>query len=197
VDVRRQVLDEVRHPACDVSALDQVVVVEDQHDVRRHAGKVVQQRRQNRVGGAIGRPEEGACASADPGGRSVERRDQVRPENGGIVVAAVQRDPRHGPVDVRLGRELGEERRLAETRRSGDHRQPRRRAATQALLEPRPRHDAALRPGCIQLGLEQRADHDGNGDGRTPSVADVSGGQRRDEAAVQHPEQDQRREHRG
>ena len=37
VDLRRQVLQQERHPAVDVARVDQVVVVEHQHDVVRQA----------------------------------------------------------------------------------------------------------------------------------------------------------------
>jgi hypothetical protein len=44
------------------------------------------------------RPQERQCTCTDSRRRCLQRRDQVRPEQPGIVVALVERKPRRGPL---------------------------------------------------------------------------------------------------
>ena len=80
--LRRQVVDQERHPGPDRWAVDEVVVVEDQrHLVGQHA-ELVEELRQHLLGGLATRLEQGEDSGADAGHDAVQRGDDVRPERG-------------------------------------------------------------------------------------------------------------------
>ena len=66
VQPRRQVLEQERHPVLHLARVDDVVVVEHQHDVVRDGAEVVEQRGQ--------RPPRSAAAGAPAGARARLRR---------------------------------------------------------------------------------------------------------------------------
>ena len=97
VDLRGQVLQQEGHPVLDLARLDDVVVVEHQHDVVRDGVEVVEQGGEDRLDRRrLGRLQERERVVADPGRGRLERGDDVRPEHRRIVVALVERQPRRG-----------------------------------------------------------------------------------------------------
>ena len=103
VDLRGQVLQQEGHPVLYVARLDDVVVVEHQHDIVRDCAEVVEQSGQDRFDRRLGRLQERERTCTDSGRRRLQRGDQVRPEHRGIVVALVEREPRRGPSIGRSG----------------------------------------------------------------------------------------------
>ena len=161
VDLRGQVLQQERHPVLDVARVDDVVVVEHQHDIVRDGAELVEQRGEDRFDRRLGRLQERERTCTDPGHRRLQRGDQVGPEQRGIVVALVEREPRRGPsIGGSGGQPVGQQRRLAEPGRSGHQRQRRLGPTAQALDQSRTRDQTAPPPGDVELGLEQRACHD-------------------------------------
>ena len=158
VHPRRHVLEQERHPVLDLAGVDDVVVVEHEHDVVRDRAELVDQRGEDRLDRRrLRHPEERQRARTDPGRHRAQRRDQVRPEHGGLVVARVQGQPRHGLGASRRGcQPLGEQRRLAEAGRSGHECQLPFDSSTEALIEPLTCDQTAPRLGDVELGLEQR-----------------------------------------
>ena len=164
VQPRRQMVEQERHPVLHIERVDDVVVVEHQHDVAREGAQVVEQLGQHRFDRRrLGRMQQGQRTLADPGCHRPQRRDHIGPEGCGIVVAPIERQPRGQPLIGRRGRSrrkpLGEQRRLAEASRCGDEHQLRRGPAVQPLAQPRTRHQTTPRPRDIQLRLEQRGWH--------------------------------------
>ena len=84
-----------------------------------------------------------------------ERLDHVRPQDDRVVVALVQRDPRHRPPRGLLLAPRGEQRRLAEPGRAGDERQLRPRAVAQAREQPLARDRLRGHERRVELGDEQ------------------------------------------
>ena len=124
-------VEQERHPVLHIARVDNVVVVEHQHDVTRGGAQVVEQRGKHRFDRRRpGRLQEGQRVLADSGGCRPQRGDHVGPEGRGIVVAPIEREPCSPPLIARRGRSgrepLGEQRRLAEASRRGDEHQPRR-----------------------------------------------------------------------
>ena len=156
----RQVLQQEGHPVLDVARVDQVIVVEHQHHVVADGAEVVEQRGEYRLHLRLRRLQQRECARADPGRRPLQRGDQVGPEQRGIVVALVEREPGRGPSVGRRGRQpLRQQRRLAEPGGSRHQRQRRFRPPAEALAQPRTRDQTAPLPGDVKLGLEQWASH--------------------------------------
>ena len=138
VQPRRQMVEQERHPVLHIARVDDVVVVEHQHDVARDGAQVVEQRGKHRLDrGRPGRLQEGQRTLADPGCRRPQRGDHIGPEGRGIVVAPVEREPRGQPLIGRPGRSrrqpLGEQCGLAEASGRGDEHQLRRGPAIQPL----------------------------------------------------------------
>ena len=163
VQPRRQVVEQERHRVLDLAGVDQVVVVEHQHDVAAGRAEVVEQRRQHHLDrGRLRRGQELQLVRADPGRHRPQRRDQVAPEGHRVVVTRVERQPRGESFAGRRGRSrepLREQPGLAETGRCGDEGQLRRGPAVQLLVQPRTRHQARSWPGPIELRLQQGASH--------------------------------------
>ncbi len=161
VYLRGQVLQQEGHPVLHVARVDDVVVVEHQHDIVRDGVEVVKQIDKARLARRLGRLQERERSCAIPGRRRLQRGDKIRPEQRGIVVALVEREPRHGPSIGRSGGQpLRQQRRLTEPGRRRHQRQRRLRPAAQALAQSRTRDQAASPPGDVELGLEQWACHD-------------------------------------
>jgi hypothetical protein len=153
-----QVVDQERHPLVHLVHLDHVVVVEHQDDVARDRIQIVEKRGQNGLQRRLRRLEERERSGTHVGYGVLQRSDQVSPEQAGVVVALVERQPRRRAPVVRSGRHpLRDERRLAEPGRRRHERQRRLRDEVQSLPEPRPLHNTAAPPGDVELGLEQRA----------------------------------------
>ena len=86
------------HPVVDVARVDDVVVVEHQHDLASDGAQLVEQDGQHRFDRRrLGRLQAGQRARADAGRHRLQRGDQVGPEGHGIVVGLVEREPRDQP----------------------------------------------------------------------------------------------------
>ena len=104
VQPRRQMVEQERHPVLHIAGVDDVVVVEHQHDVARDGAQVVEQRGEHRFDRLRrGGRQQGQRVLADPGCRRPQRGDHVGPEGREIVVAPVERQPRHLPPISRRG----------------------------------------------------------------------------------------------
>jgi hypothetical protein len=148
-----------------------VHVVEHEEDLPVGRAEVVDERgdRLARPAGAARQQLEGSGADAGQG--TVQRGDDVAPELRRVVVAAVERYPRDRPARARD--EVSQQRRLAEARRRGDERQRRLEPLTQPVAQARAVDGPTLRPGGIELGLEQQVaiPPGGGSAGRRPSPA--------------------------
>ena len=88
VQPRRQVVEQERHPLLHLGRVDDVVVVEHQHDVVGDGAEVVEQRGEHRLDrGRLRRLQERERARADLRRHRLQRGDQVGPEGRGLVVA--------------------------------------------------------------------------------------------------------------
>ena len=90
-----QMVEEVGQPVLNVVAIDDVEVVEDENDIPVDAVQLVDERREHGFRRRVRRIQERACVRAEAGHRRLERREDVRPEQRRIVVALVEREPRH------------------------------------------------------------------------------------------------------
>ena len=98
-----QVLEQERNAGVHVVALDQVVVLEHEHESLVERGELVDQRGQHdldRIGPADA--ERGERRRADSGRDAAQRLDHIRPETDGVVVGAVDREPREPRVSLRV-----------------------------------------------------------------------------------------------
>lgn len=66
VELGRQVLQQEGHPVLDLAGVDDVVVVEHQHDLVRERAELVEQRGQDGFDGRLGRLQEREGMAADP-----------------------------------------------------------------------------------------------------------------------------------
>ena len=161
VELRRQVVEQERHPGLDLRVVDHVVVIEHQHDVIGRGAQAVEQRGQGGLDGRRRCVEQRADRVGDARCRLLEPGDDIGPERCGVVVAGVERDPRGGSPGFGAARQpVGEQRGLPEARRRGDERQPRPCPAIQQLGQARTRDHAGAAAGGMELGREQRAGHD-------------------------------------
>ncbi len=88
----RQVLDQEGQRVVHRPGVEDVVVVEDEHDVAGDRREVVEQGRQRRFGWRrLRRLEHGQRAFADPGRDRLQRRDEVGQEAAGVAVAFIER----------------------------------------------------------------------------------------------------------
>ena len=133
VQLGRQVLDQEGQGIVDRPGVEDVVVVEDEHDIARDGGDVVEQGRQRRLGWrGLRRLEHGQHPFADPGRDRLQGRDQVGQEAAGVAVAFVERQPRHRSPAARDP--FADQGGLAEAGRSGDQGQP--VAGSEAFVQP-------------------------------------------------------------
>ena len=161
VDVGREVLQQEGQPLVDLVVVDQVVVVEDQPHLARCCGQLVEQSGEHKVGRQWGGGDELQRTRANAGHGALEGAHDVRPERRRLVVRLVEREPRYGAVAVGcLPKPLGEERRLAESRRSGDQGQFGLSSATQMRDQPCACHETASQLRDVQLGCDQRTRHE-------------------------------------
>ena len=152
----RAVLQEELHGIMHRPGGDHVIVVEDQHGLVRGgpAVQVVDQRREQPLErGRGGRPDQRADAGADPRAHLVQSGDRVPPEPGRVVVAGIQRQPRHralaGP------RPAGHQDRLAVSGRGADQDRPLAEPGFELPGQAGPGHQAGPRAGQVQLGGQQ------------------------------------------
>ena len=131
-----------------------VIVVQDEQRLIWLGGQFIDQgRHQALERRRCGRAEERGYPSADPRPGPVQRGHRVAPEPGRVVITHVQRQPR--------GRELAvpgpvrQQDRLAVPGRPADQDQPACQSRIEPFGQPRPRHQARLRRGHVQLGSQQ------------------------------------------
>ena len=134
---------------------DQVVVVQDQHHrvLARLGGQLVDQRRHQPLKRRRRRAGQRAGSLADPRPRPVQRGHHMPPEPHRVVIASIQRQPRHRPA-ARPG-PVGQQRRLAEPGRGTHQDQPPGQRLAERPRQPRPRHEPRPRAGHVQLGGQQ------------------------------------------
>ena len=149
----RPVLDQERERLVHLPRSDHVVIVEDKQGLLLPGQVVDQSRDQPPERRRRGRPEQRRHPFAGPGAGPVQRGHRVAPEPGRIVVPRIQRQPPDrlpaapGPV--------GQQDRLAVSRRGADQDQPPGQALIEPRRQPRPRHQVRPRPGQVQLGGQQ------------------------------------------
>ncbi|HEY0617443.1 MAG TPA: hypothetical protein VGD15_07640 [Kribbella sp.] len=92
-------LQQEGHTVVHFARLDDVVVVEHQHDIVRDGVEFVEKGGKPRFGRRLGRMQiKGDCSL-------VQRGDKIRPKHFGIVVALIEREPRRGLSRVGSGRQ--------------------------------------------------------------------------------------------
>jgi hypothetical protein len=162
------VVEQELHRPVHLGRLDDVVVVDHQHDLVGGRGELVHQRGDDpRERCARRAGHERADPLDDTDVHAVERGGDVAPEPHRVVVAGVERQPRHrSVVGPRPG---GQEARLAEAGGPA-HQYQLAGARLQLPDEPGPRHPPRARLGCAQFGRQQhimggRAEDDGACDG--------------------------------
>ena len=96
MQLRRLVLEDEGHSLVHLGRLDDVVVVERQHEIVGQRLDLVEQRREGGIGRCGGRGEQRQRGLAEFGHGRAHRRHQVGPEQRRIVVPVVERQPRDG-----------------------------------------------------------------------------------------------------
>ena len=152
--VRRQVIDEPGDGLARGTGREPVEVVEHQHHLARF-GERVDEPRQHHLEHGRRRKERRQRRVRQARARAAQRLDHVRPEDDGVVVALVQRDPRHRPPGRLALPPGGEQRRLAEAGRARDQGQPAARAGAQPLEEPLARDRLRRDERRVELGDEE------------------------------------------
>ena len=105
VQLRREMVEQEGHPVVDVAGVDDVVVVEHQHDIVRDGAELVEQRGEDRFDRRrLRRLQERERARADAAAPpSAARRSGSVQKDAAMVVALVEREPRRGPSTVGSG----------------------------------------------------------------------------------------------
>jgi hypothetical protein len=137
---------------------DRVVVIEDQADRREVlGGEVVDQQRNDQLVQPRARAAQSrACVQADLGAHGLDRLDHVAEEAHRVVVVGVQPQPR----DALLARGPGaQQRRLAESRRGREHREPASRARSQRVHQALARELLRAHRRAGELGRDDHVDH--------------------------------------
>ena len=153
-----KVIQEVPDLLVNGRGLDDVEVVEHEHDVRRERGERVQERGHRGIDGSLGSDEDRPSGAAGARSSPIHGLDHVGPERHRVVVARVQGEP--GDVRaVRSARQLGHQRGLAEPGRRRHERQRRVGRPFDLLAQSRSRDQPTVRRRQVELGLEERARH--------------------------------------
>jgi hypothetical protein len=135
--------------------LDQVVVVQHQHQLVGYAGQLVDQRRHHRLQrGGLQVGKQRARPLGNPRAHPVQRGDHVPPEPRHVVVALVQRQPGHRPLATAdpVAKQAG----LAKAGRGADQDQLACHPLGHARQQPRAWHKPRPRARHVQLGRQQR-----------------------------------------
>jgi hypothetical protein len=133
--------------------LDQVIVVQHQHDLVGLLDQLVDQHGQHHLQRRLAALEQGINPLVNPGPQLVQGRGDIAPEPRRVTVAAVQRQPGHrlpaapSPIPQQAG--------LAETGRRTDQGEGTGRPLVEALQQPRAGHETGSGPGDVQLGRQQ------------------------------------------
>ena len=164
IQVRRRVVDQELDRVMDLAALDEVVVVKDEHDIVSKPSHFVEKRcQQDRDRRRLRRGKQGHRALADSGCHGAEGRDHIGPEAARLVVAPIERQPgRKGriPRAGTLAQPLSQQGCLAESSRCRNKDQLGRDSPVETLRKARPRDRACSRPRQVKFCLKQRSWHD-------------------------------------
>ena len=160
VQLGRQVLDQEGQRIVHRLGVEDVVVVEHEHDIARDGGDVVEQGRQRRLEWrGLRRLEHGQYPFADPGRNRLQGRDQIGQEAAEVAVAFIERQPRHRSPAARDP--FADQGGLAKAGRSGDQGQP--VAGSEAFVQPldqsRTEDDPSPRRWDVELGGQDRRGH--------------------------------------
>jgi len=131
-----------------------MIVVQDQHHYAWHRGQVVDQRSHHRLQRASGRAKQVGERLPGPFPRAAQRGGDVPPKPHRVVIAGVQRQPRHRPAAA--PRPVGQHYCLTEPGRRAHHRQLTRQRPGQPLNQTRAGHQAVTPTRDMQLGRQQR-----------------------------------------
>ncbi len=158
--LRRQPLEQERHPRLDRRTLGEVVVVQHQHDVVGEHAQLVEHHRQH----GLDRPaaaEQRQPRRPRAGCRPLQRREHVGPERVGVAVGGIERHPGHRASVTRGCQPGGEQRGLAEAGRRRHQREP--GPGAERLLEPGAGDEPVARGRDEELGLDQGGRRHGAG----------------------------------
>ena len=136
--------------------LENVVVVEDESEVVLNRIDFIDQCRQDRLDRwRLRRTQHGQSALANTRPHGLQCGDEVGPEESGVIVALIKRDPCCGPFAGR-GRcqPFGQQRSLAETRWRGYESQLALGPLAEAFDQSRVRYQTGTPPGDVELGLK-------------------------------------------
>ena len=151
----RQMLEQEHNRLMHRLGVDQVVVVQHQHQLTRNGGKLVDQRGHHRLERARRRrAKQRTEPLADPFPHAPQSGGDMAPKPRRVVISGVQRQPSHRPGTA--PRPVSQQRRLAKTSRSAHHRQPAREPIGEPVNQPRATHQAATRARDMQLRRQQR-----------------------------------------
>jgi hypothetical protein len=151
--LRWQALQQDGQAVVDRWRLDQVIVVQDQHERFGSLDQLVDQHRQHRLQRRLGALKQGIDPLTDPGSHPIQGGGDIAPEPRRVAVAAVQRQPGHrllaapGPVAQQAG--------LAEAGRRAHQGEFEGRALGEALQQPWAGQEAGSWAGGVQLGCQQ------------------------------------------
>jgi len=139
----------------DGSFLYHVVVVEDEREVVRERGDLVDQHRQDRLGGGrVGRVERGQNFLPNPFPQPLQGGYEVGQKTGGMVVPFVQRNP--GDRQLALQAPFAEHGGLAETGRRRDEGQLALYPLVQLLGQAPTYHQVGAEGWDAKLGRQER-----------------------------------------
>ena len=122
LDVSRAEVDESFDAVVDHRVVDDVIVVDHDHQPVRTICQRIDQRRDDRVGRPSGRDDGRLDDVPHARSSTIDRPDEIRPEPDGISIACFHLDP--DEVIVATGQCSCEERRLARTGRGTDEHEP-------------------------------------------------------------------------
>ena len=101
--LRRQVVDEERHPGRDLDAISEVVVVEDDRDLTRIHAELVHHAREHGLHRRLPRLQKRERCGTSTRDGPVEANEDVRPERRGLAVTLIQGHPGNDMDWRRLG----------------------------------------------------------------------------------------------
>lgn len=85
-----QMIEEIGQPILNIAAIDDMKVIEHEHDIVVDSAQLVDERREHDLRGRVPRVQECLSVRAEAGYRDLEGREDVRPEQRRIVVALVE-----------------------------------------------------------------------------------------------------------
>ena len=153
---RRRMLQQQADAVVDRRRLDQVVVVDHQHELVAGGpgGELVDQGRHQPLGrGRVRAAQQPDDLLGHPRAHPLQGRGHVAPEPDRVVIAGIQRQPGHRPA-AGPG-PVGQQARLAAPGRGTDQQEPAGQALVQPLHQPRADGEPGPGPGHVQLGREQ------------------------------------------